>query len=441
MRKGRATNRMSGGRLLAVAVAVAVASALPVAWAADTTSGTSPGPTVVSDQDGGRTWYHEVPSEPMGTLLMLHRCGRNAEDFWPPSSVCPQCIGMPEGVSISRQGLARGYALLAINSLNRTLGSGGRCFSWADDAFAVRDIVAGFQKKQGLEKLPLYITGCSSGGSVALRIPSIMKVDGLMPVAIGLDLQAFPPSNPWPENHTYPPTAYIHFSRDKTISAQVAAMLEFSANASLPTAEVKEVPAAIDPAFFSRRDAMISEELSRALYTALKEDLQVLDDSDFLKENWQQLVSQTQLQEKLRSVLASGGAVAASSLDGGDGGGGAAAEVVQLPADRLMDLVNHVQEEVAVAWAEHTNLGDYTTAVLMWLEGGGKGDFAQLAKAHRVTEPAALAAPGIRNDNVPSSAVAPPGLPPPAPSNAARRGRWAAATAAVAAAALALVLL
>jgi hypothetical protein len=27
-----------------------------------------------------------------------------------------------------------------------------------------------------------------------------------------------------------------------------------------------------------------------------------------------------------------------------------------------------------VAWAEHTNLGDYTTAVLMWLEGGGKGE-------------------------------------------------------------------
>ena len=28
-----------------------------------------------------------------GVLVMLHRCGRNAEDFWPPSEVCPQCIG------------------------------------------------------------------------------------------------------------------------------------------------------------------------------------------------------------------------------------------------------------------------------------------------------------------------------------------------------------
>jgi hypothetical protein len=192
---------MFGGRLLAVALAVVIVSALPAARAADTIRGDSPGPTIVSDPDGGRTWYHEVPSEPgervhigilfqfgfsflascckgcgcwlvavgtcsctsasfpaaedwwltrskrcpiartwrptplpqpaaVGTLLMLHRCGRNAEDFWPPSSVCPQCIGMPEGVSISRQGLARGYALLAINSLNRTLGSGGRCFRY-----------------------------------------------------------------------------------------------------------------------------------------------------------------------------------------------------------------------------------------------------------------------------------------------------------------------
>jgi hypothetical protein len=35
---------------------------------------------------------------------------------------------MPEAVSISRQALARGYALLAPNSANRTLGSGGKCW-------------------------------------------------------------------------------------------------------------------------------------------------------------------------------------------------------------------------------------------------------------------------------------------------------------------------
>ena len=38
--------------------------------------------------------------------------------------------GMPESVSISKQALARGYALLAINSDNRSVGSGSRCWRW-----------------------------------------------------------------------------------------------------------------------------------------------------------------------------------------------------------------------------------------------------------------------------------------------------------------------
>jgi hypothetical protein len=33
----------------------------------------------------GRRWLFELPRDPVGTLVMLHRCGRNAEDFWPPS--------------------------------------------------------------------------------------------------------------------------------------------------------------------------------------------------------------------------------------------------------------------------------------------------------------------------------------------------------------------
>lgn len=34
------------------------------------------------------------------------------------------------------------------------------------------------------------------------------------------------------------------------------------------------------------------------------------------------------------------------------------------------------REEIAVAYAEHTNLGDYTTAALIWLEQCGRGEQA-----------------------------------------------------------------
>ena len=141
--------------------------------------------TPTSASAANHTYYFEIPIDPVGLLVMLHRCGRSAEDFWPPSGACPECIGgwrlpasscllqaqqqapaacahdatgahrcrqpalgghaelygcmpcvrapgagMPEAVSISRQALARGYALLAINSFNRTVGSLGRCWRW-----------------------------------------------------------------------------------------------------------------------------------------------------------------------------------------------------------------------------------------------------------------------------------------------------------------------
>jgi hypothetical protein len=100
-----------------------------------------------------------LPPHAVGVLVMLHRCGRNAEDFWPPSSVCPQCIGMPEAVSISRQALARGYALLAINSANRTVGSRGRCWRWAAEA-ACECVVGLLGKGAGVR------VGCGSGDMI-----------------------------------------------------------------------------------------------------------------------------------------------------------------------------------------------------------------------------------------------------------------------------------
>lgn len=158
-------------------------------------------------------------------------CTANAYSSCPDPSCCcwlatmalpatePVHAGMPEAVSISKQALARGYALLAINSANRDVGSGARCWrcaeekgtaeqlllearaqggaphppqrcgselqkprqdelckaaaallmtlpsaprcSWGSDATDVRDIVKAFLKDQGLGSLPLYFTGCS----------------------------------------------------------------------------------------------------------------------------------------------------------------------------------------------------------------------------------------------------------------------------------------
>jgi hypothetical protein len=128
---------------------------------------------------------------------------------------------MPESVSISKQALGRGYALLAISSFNRSVGSGSRCWrwvlprrllsrvcscgtgchtkstpnlaqfgrwaavmltwrsrvtppcSWHTDAKPVQAIVEGFVKEFQLEGLPLFFTGCSCEAGL-LRVLWVM---------------------------------------------------------------------------------------------------------------------------------------------------------------------------------------------------------------------------------------------------------------------------
>ena len=40
-----------------------------------------------------RTFYFEIPHEPVGVLLLAHGCVHDASDFWPPSPECPECQG------------------------------------------------------------------------------------------------------------------------------------------------------------------------------------------------------------------------------------------------------------------------------------------------------------------------------------------------------------
>ncbi|EFN51328.1 hypothetical protein CHLNCDRAFT_55184 [Chlorella variabilis] len=308
--------------------------------------------TPTSASAANHTYYFEIPIDPVGLLVMLHRCGRSAEDFWPPSGACPECIGMPEAVSISRQALARGYALLAINSFNRTVGSLGRCWSLATDALPVRELVTAFRQLHGLADLPLFVTGCSSGGLLALRLPSFMALDGIMPVAIGLDLDSFPPNLPR-QNHTYPPVAYFHFSRDNTTTTQVEAMVEFSQAAGLPASQVTVQPSQFTPDFFSQRDPLIRHAgATRRMPRA--------------GEGWTEEVSTVELRQEVERVAEAAGAVSSYCVaESGDG----------TAADLTPDLLyHHVLEELGVAWAEHTNLGDYTAATLVWLERCGTGE-------------------------------------------------------------------
>lgn len=50
----------------------------------------------------------------------------------------------------------------------------------------------------------------------------------------------------------------------------------------------------------------------------------------------------------------------------------------------------HIWECMSLAFGRHETVGEYLTAVLAWLEGGGRGDIAPLARRLRVPFPASL---------------------------------------------------
>lgn len=70
---------------------------------------------------------------------------------------------------------------------------------------------------------------------------------------------------------------------------------------------------------------------------------------------------------------------------------------MEQPAQRLEAdtrvVEAHFWECISLAWGRHETVGEYLTAVLAWLEGGGRRDIAPLARRLRVPFPASLAVP------------------------------------------------
>lgn len=142
-----------------------------------------PGPHVSQVIEGLDTLWQLPPgANRSGVLFFAHGCSHSATDFWPSRLQggweCPECLGLPEELIIRRIALARGYAFVAISSLDRD----DRCWGTTMNVKASQDgqhvpkVLATVVKEEGLEGLPLYAAGASSGGAFALMLPHLMKL-------------------------------------------------------------------------------------------------------------------------------------------------------------------------------------------------------------------------------------------------------------------------
>ena len=65
-------------------------------------------------------------------------------------------------------------AVIAISASDTQTG----CWSWYEDSDGAAAVLRSWIKEWGLDGLPLYVAGASSGASFALKMPRLIKVGG-----------------------------------------------------------------------------------------------------------------------------------------------------------------------------------------------------------------------------------------------------------------------
>ncbi|KAL4443585.1 hypothetical protein ABPG75_011322 [Micractinium tetrahymenae] len=330
--------------LLAVLLAALSAAAAP---AAPSNAGLKP----TRFEAYGKVHNYQLATEPVvGTMVLIHGCGPGANAFFPQDpEACPECTGWPEYVAQTKQSLARGYHVLALqsNSPSGCWSSSASKPGFVDDRVDVVETVAAFLKNTSMAAMPLYMQGYSSGGTMLLKLPAFLnskgggaalRIDGIIPT------DAAPRGGfNFEKGLDFPPTLFVFMEGGGAAERAPGQVQELRA-AGVPADVVASPRRVIVPTFFSDRIPGVTPAQSRELVAALGA-AGALDASGYL-------------------------------LPGGFLG----TVAPQLPWLADMWTYAAVDQEMQVARGEHQNLGEFTTAALAWLESGGKADIQQLLK-------------------------------------------------------------
>ena len=220
--------------------------------------------TYESSLGGAEAVWQLPPAAPIGIFFVAHGCSHSATDFFPHSTSCPSCIGLPEELRVTRSALAAGYAVLAVSSQDRVF---RRCWSFEEDGPAVVKAVGALKAKvPSLAAAPVAAMGASSGGAFVLQLPQLLPLK-----AVVSQIMAIPPQmleHPSP----FPPTLFVHMSRDERTSAMVHRCVRKLRGGGSAAAQLLVRPLPITPTFFSDRidglDAAASKQVVDALASA-----------------------------------------------------------------------------------------------------------------------------------------------------------------------------
>ncbi|KAL4424442.1 hypothetical protein ABPG77_006380 [Micractinium sp. CCAP 211/92] len=372
-----------------------------------------------------RVHYYQLASNPRGTLVTFHGCGRASRAFFPyDPETCPECLGFPEHVAHTKQALAAGYSLLAMDPQdNRHLcWSSSKQGLYVDDRPMVVATITQFLTEQGLTHLPVYLLGTSSGGTMALKLMQTLQE---LASKSGVDLSKAPKEgdpfvlriagiiseesvpDPLPAEGDggslrypfQPPTIFIAMERGNSLGNAPGA-IDFLRSHGVPSDFIESPIRRVGPTFLSDRIPVISPEQSAALVGAMQKigmvdaDGWLLGDPDTNKPVSLNTSSPAyRWVPRLRAALP-----------------------WLRPKSRTMSLIYRtslIQQALNVAWARHDAVADYLTVCLHWLEKQGEAKLSELLEKFTVPNGnlTALTSYGLEGGLGESPAAAPAAAP------------------------------
>lgn len=322
---------------------------------AGSSSGTSTAPPLAGqheDIEGSEiVWQRPEGQQTKGILLAFHGCSHGAIDWWPKSTTCPTCIGLPEEVLITSTALSRGYAVVAVSSRDR---EHRRCWSIPHqpqshtvDTLAVAAVVSVLQQREAFQGLPLYALGASSGGAFALTLAAHLPLSALCSQIMALPgtwYKAFLEGPAGAEQQQgkgwhEAPVLFVHMPRDAHTAARVKECVELRQTKGLSTHVIEVQPQPLTEALLTRVSELTQEAAKQllALFTAQS----LVDSSGLLVEDprstqWRAVVQQSGL----------------SGLAG-----------LKLTPDQ-----SGLSEVLNMAYASHEIIADTTGQMLDWFE-------------------------------------------------------------------------
>ncbi|KAK3244237.1 hypothetical protein CYMTET_46143 [Cymbomonas tetramitiformis] len=213
----------------------------------------------------------QKPYNPVGVLFLAHGCSHKATDFWPKSTDCPDCLGLPEEVRITQASLASGLLVMAISSWGKcwdtNLKSGARDSRpyVNNDLENVVGAIQMVQKLESAETLPIFALGASSGGAFVSILPHRVKLQALCVMISGLE----PDTLETAVEGGYPQTLFVHMQRDEHTMRAVARSIVELKKLQVRTADIVVLPQNVESFFFYLRIESITQDLSARMVSAL----------------------------------------------------------------------------------------------------------------------------------------------------------------------------